>query len=107
MIIKTSELIGDDLDYAVHLATDPKGYGIQHWSTDWEFGGPLIEKYEVGFYQIPYALNEGRIPDSSILAFVGRAEDAFCAQDGQIGETRLIAAMRAIVAHKLGDAIRL
>lgn len=108
--VKTTELAGDGLDWAVAkavgeqlvkyggcfcLATEfdgcgePSGYSP---STDWSQGGPLIEKYTIGvdlerdglWVATPPNWNEETI---------------------QYGSTPLIAACRAIVAAKLGGVV--
>lgn len=111
-IVKTSELSGAALDYAVATcdgwydydqedkafrADKSKGYG---WlsldefnpSTDWAHGGAIIER-------------EGL----SIEPFKGRSNDwrAFDFKEGHVyaGESALIAAMRCYVASKLGEAV--
>lgn len=109
MLVKTSELIGPALDWAVATAEGLEQYegraGALCWydlngdyfgpcdmwspSTDWSQGGPLIEKYRV--------------------ELVTRALDWQAMVDGfgywLTGETALIAACRAIVAAKLGDQV--
>lgn len=61
-------------------------------STCWHCGGPLIEKYAIGFV--------GHDADNWLAFFA--PEDK--AHEG-IGATHLIAACRAIVAAKLGDEV--
>lgn len=112
MKIKTGELIGVALDWAVAQAcgvsirvldadnpgekwqTQLAGYPHGPWwpSQDWGQGGPLIERYRVGFdYR---TLDEGRV----MATACGMKYDQFLAGC----ESHLIAAMRAIVAAKLG-----
>lgn len=115
--VKTAELIGSALDWAVAKAD---GFRVQYSrrmglhcaeimrvsaaetfirmgcsycpSTDWSQGGPLIEKYRVGIY-CDYT------PSEAITANVtGSGAVA-------TGETFLIAACRAIVAANLGDVV--
>ena len=112
---KTSELIGRALDWAVCVAEgnspvinpvrfgatrfgmfdSPRGYTIKRYSTDWEHGGPIIEKekisveikphgYWMGSFQYNYA------DDKEFLT---------------LGPTPLIAAMRCYCCSKLGDEI--
>lgn len=73
------------------LERDPDYFEVWTPSTDWSQGGPLIEKYCVGF---------------------GLYSDYFFAVTGlddlpgdSDGSTHLIAACRAIVAAKLGDEV--
>jgi len=119
--VKTAELVGPALDWAVGIADGweadrpqdgqlrktrcgvtqcvlvgaqrlcPEGYRYSP-STDWSQGGPLIEKYLVGFGLYPNAF----------FACTGLNDDAGAAH----GPTHLIAACRAIVASKLGDVVQ-
>lgn len=112
MKIKTSELIGAQLDWAVAKAAEiPTGvmsgilyrkdlpgdtYGpgpIFKPSTDWSHGGPLIEKFGVMLID-PGAPKEGEWEAST------SGDTDFCS-----GATPLIAMCRAIVAAKLGEEI--
>lgn len=109
--VKTADLIGLALDWAVakaenvfvHISDPELGNDLRIFfvsgkclpcvvkympSTDWRFGGPLIEKHVT-------ALNQ-----SGTESWWSHCEDRL----GQ-GETPLIAAMRAIVAAKLGDTV--
>ncbi len=117
MKIKTSELSGLALDWAVaeiegrkRIQTTRKQFGINQpvkvvpaYSTNWNQGGPLIEKYNV---QTSY--NGNGFPRST----TGKYWCAYvCKPSGQEelpsggGSTPLIAACRAIVASKLGDEV--
>lgn len=118
MKIKTSELIGAQLDWAVAVAVSAycqetgsndlhsgkhwviPGFKPMRWddwtpSADWSQGGPLIERFKV---HIAYDLGRGQ-------AAVRVPTDRGMKQGGASGETHLIAAMRAIVAAKLGEEI--
>jgi hypothetical protein len=108
--MKTSELTGAALDWAVCEATGMfkaytqfrsgknflKVYGVArnkhlHPSTDWGQGGPIIERE---------MLTVGWVGDTW-AAVVGLVEHK------QIGPTPLIAAMRCYVASKLGDEVEI
>lgn len=115
--VKTAELVGPALDWAVAkaegheplvvptgraeysvgviLAMDdgPKGFACRY-STDWSLGGPLIDKHKVSI-----AYHNG--PDCTPMACLSDTHPAF-----ECGRTTLIAACRAIVAAKLGDTVR-
>jgi hypothetical protein len=124
MLVKTSDLIGPALDWAVATADgedvivhgvgqyryDKRGgihcckYGctfgprsITHDvpgyspSEDWSQGGPLIEKYDVELW---------RHSGGHVVATIHGGKQLY-----SNGETRLIAACRAIVAAKLGDQV--
>jgi hypothetical protein len=109
MKIKTSELTGAALDWAVCEATGMfkaytqfrsgknflKVYGVArnkhlHPSTDWSQGGPIIERE---FIELT-CTDEWK-------AFM-RFQSSPCDEDGP---TPLIAAMRCYVASKLGDEV--
>ena len=108
--MKTSELIGPALDWAVAkcLGVNPrfnmKSHGniwhgwwvanpiyrrMPHYSTDWNQGGPIIEREKIE------TRHNGR--------------EAWCAwienTGAMFGPTPLIAAMRCYVASKLGDEV--
>ena len=109
MKIKTSELSGVALDWAVAQAAgvDPLYRVIvpgDSWvvvnggkfspSTDWSQGGPLIEREQI---DIEWDGVDGQ-------AYWWKASHQDIVQF-QIGHTPLIAACRAIVAAKLGDEV--
>lgn len=113
MKIKTSELIGAQLDWAVAKAAEipvnvlaadnpEEKWQVQMASyphkafwphRDWGQGGPLIEKYAVTV--APYS------PEPKLWV----AEPSPDVLGSESGPTPLIAAMRAIVAAKLGEEI--
>ena len=115
MIIKTNNLTGVALDWAVakcmgHRVAenygsyiriylpDPKqaGYTLAFCpSTDWAQGGPIIEREIADIERFSDALWEA-------TAYTKNAQDIV-----QSGPTPLIAAMRCYVASKLGDEIEL
>jgi len=91
--MKTSELTGPALDWAVCCVEGQQMSQYTRYSTDWSQGGPIIEREELLLscnWQRPYALkvfvDEKRVVQSN-------------------GPTPLIAAMRCYVASKLGDEI--
>lgn len=125
MKIKTSELIGSALDWAVakveghHLFLEVDGkwrceigkdgahdvgvsgiYGYSP-STDWNKGGPLIDRSRMSFVTqgTGRELWDGKKP---ILALPSELNYKIGS-----GETHLIAACRAIVSTKLGDEIEI
>ena len=119
--VKTAELVGPSLDWAVAMAEfweadRPRdgqirkgdvymlvgpfrliGLGADMFyspSTDWAQGGQLRDKYDVGI--------EHGVPDGIPYAYLpGRY------LDGSRGETALIALCRAIVAAKLGEVVQI
>lgn len=113
MKIKTSELIGAQLDWAVAKAADipvnvlaadnpEEKWQVQMASyphkafwphRDWGQGGPMIEKFRPAI-----VYHNG--PDETPMAATREQSPNF-----MVGDTVLIAAMRAIVAAKLGEEI--
>jgi hypothetical protein len=92
MKIKTSELQGAALDWAVakcekNWAFEPDG--CDSYSTNWALGGPIIEREELSGLKC-YGTDDWECNNG----------DIFCE-----GPTPLIAAMRCFVASKLGDEI--
>lgn len=108
--VRTSELIGAPLDWAVAKAQGveidlpgsdvvwAKYAGAYSPSTDWSQGGPLIEKYMV---RTQYAADTEKRVDAGCLAQVWRPYVM------AHGNTLLIAACRAIVAANLGDEVQI
>jgi hypothetical protein len=99
--MKTNELSGTDLDWAVARAEEQPHRivsglvfipGGDNWnpSSNWEQGGPIIEREQIAIF-----LN---------------GDDEWTAEDGWYrasGPTPLIAAMRCYVASKLGDEVEI
>ncbi len=118
MKIKTSELIGTALDWAVVWAERPSGPTGEGWyerdadgklfdplnectvsaSTIWEQGGPIIERECI-------ALNGGQEPCASMQIEVADGDFIVDKWIEGRGPTPLIAAMRCYVASKLGDEV--
>lgn len=118
MKMKTSELKGAALDWAV-LAVECNLPGVKSIpvvlngqaqifrpdtqqysgpispSTSWMYGGPIIEREQIGLMYINHGF-KGPI----VYARIGGAESVE-------GPTPLIAAMRCYVASKLGDNINI
>ena len=113
MKIKTSDLVGVSLDWAVakSLNTLPKAYLIGenfknlhadsetrvHYSTNWALGGPIIEREKIAFTCEDF-LN---VPNRRWLANIHGSKLI----DMEFGPTHLIAAMRCYVASKLGEEV--
>ena len=104
-IIKTAELTGSALDWAVATANGDYPQWDAEWevfyqangddmdySTNWKRGGPIIEREKI---QMGY-----------IKAYEQWAAYVRIAQR-QVGTTPLIAAMRCYVASKLGDIVEI
>lgn len=104
MRVKTSELIGRALDWAVakcegrpYPDNAERYLGAPYYkpSTEWAFGGPIIEREKIA-----------TCPDSNYQLRGGR----WSAVDWggnlvEFGSAPLIAAMRCYVASKLGDEV--
>ncbi len=114
MLVKTSELTGAQLDWAVAKCEgftdyDPvtekimpprKEYGWVamyelNYSTDWSQGGPIIDREIDAIYKT-------RLSTSRVTYEAMATGDAECVG---WGPTPLIAAMRCYVAIKLGDVV--
>ena len=122
--VKTAELVGAALDWAVAMATGwesdrpqdgqirkgdiyalvgPKPQYNANFcmyfspSTDWSQGGELIDPYNVKVFSYPNGSGNGR----ASARFVFDSEIYW-----QCGETPLIALCRAIVSAKLGDLVQ-
>ena len=104
MKIKTSELTGAALDWAVAKCegVDTASFLVMHqcdhfhFSTDWAHGGPIIEREDIGFWVYPCNKKE------SPVQWVARNKDS---NFGQLGASPLIAAMRCFVCSRLGETV--
>ena len=93
MKIKTSELQGAALDWAVAKCEgfEPFGDGnLVYYSTFWTLGGPIIERERICL------IDQG-----------GDYWQALWGWKEAFGPTPLVAAMRCYVASKLGDEIEI
>ena len=94
MKMKTSELSGAALDWAVNMADGLHGVlAPVAYSSNWSFSGPIIEREGIG---LDY------YPDSG-LWHAGTCEGTVWG----MGRTPLIAAMRCYVISKLGDEVEI
>ena len=119
--MKTSELTGPALDWAVAKCENPEWSDedaivnvttfddydgtICNYSTDWDQGGPIIERERIDvtwsgehWTAIWWADNSGMVKAPA---------QRFSHNRHQQGPTPLIAAMRAYVASKLGDEVEI
>lgn len=105
--MKTSELTGHALNWAVCVAE--YGYGADYktnrYSTDWAFGGPIIDREDIALSPLPDGLWRAYAADGTMLAPHG--VEVFHWKRKQQGYSPLIAAMRCYVASKLGDDIEI
>ena len=91
--MKTSELSGAALDWAVAKSEGAQTIAPYSYSSNWLFGGPIIERERI---RVDCPWNPGPF-------------EATCKIDGATawmeGDTVLTAAMRCYVVSKLGDEI--
>ena len=93
--MKTSELTGAALDWAVGKCEDTLlDSTMYQYSTDWAWGGPIIEREGVDVMHI-----------RALDLTVGWEATADSGETYYEGPTPLIAAMRCYVTFKLGDEI--
>ena len=86
--MRTSELVGTALDWAVAKC---EGEPVYSYSTNWVFGGPIIEREKLCLCWEP------RLKEMEWEAGMYGGQGT--------GPTPLIAAMRCYVASKLGDDV--
>jgi hypothetical protein len=112
--MKTSELQGAALDWAVHIAQGLSEedfvivdslYGPQwrgpEYSTSWQEGGPIIERELNDLFKL-----HGRVGDPPVWCAAKHVHrDGHTALLSLTGPTPLIAAMRCFVASRLGDEV--
>lgn len=115
MKIKTSDLTGTALDWAVGYIMGEKLHILDRqivWpedyspSTDWAQGGPLIEREKLTLtYDDDWKYDPTDPEDNGErwMATNGDVYDSPC----QYGATPLIAAMRCYVSFKLGDEVEI
>jgi hypothetical protein len=120
--MKTSELTGTALDWAVSKADNPPGKeGSMEWwerdsemylfdplnerryspSTDWLQGGPIIERERIEIKRG----NPLYFPKDTVE--IDNYYELLWLADKHYGPTPLIAAMRAYVASKLGNEVEI
>lgn len=112
MKIKTSELQGAQLDWAVAkcegydynadnglLYKDKEPHFFNSYSADWSEGGPIIERERICVKS--NLMRDHKYPEHDWYADC--PEVGFCVSVP--GPTPLVAAMRCYVASKLGDKI--
>lgn len=106
MKIKTSELIGPALDWAVAkcepgaLNNWPNYLRLPEYSTDWSQGGPIIERE--GINTLVHVTVNGVITEWKAGKDWPMSRFPY-----YTGPTPLIAAMRCYVASKLGDEVEI
>ena len=103
MKIKVNELTGAALDWAVAKCVDDglADFTAAGWrfypSTNWAQGGPIIERERIGVLPAEMGWQAGK-------AWEFFESESF-AYHREYGPTPLIAAMRCLVASRLGDEV--
>ena len=104
--MKTSELTGAALNRAVHTALQyeaiHEGCTAPPYSTDWAFGGPIIEREKIATSPLPANSWRAYAPMGTRVL---NGREIFSWEHKGNGPTPLIAAMRCFVSSKLGDNI--
>lgn len=113
--MKVADLEGDALDYWVMKAEYPDTtISFAEWprkailySRSWNWGGPIIERARIAFYQ---TWHEGHTHFSVETRWTactnGTSYSTEIEGDSEArGPTQLVAAMRAYVASKFGDEV--
>lgn len=115
MKFNTTELTGAALDWAVAKTLEPGKFWTSaehlktfHPSTDWAIAGPIIEREDFNVTRVTRAETTERGTD--ILRMDGwsacTTESAYWRTPKRgFGPTPLVAAMRLLVATKLGDTV--
>lgn len=73
------------------------GDGIPKFSSDWTHGGPIIDKYDIDFVRL--------VPGYRAQIWVDNGDGSVSCGFG-VGDTRLQAAMRALVDFKFGYEVQ-
>lgn len=95
MKIKTSELTGAAFNWAVAKCEDTLlDSTLYEYSTDWSWGGPIIERERIDLYFIGHDAVDNGLP-------IWRAEKL--GEWGEEGPTPLVAAMRCYVGSVMGN----
>lgn len=96
MKLTTDTLAGKALDWAVSQAHQDGGLAPVAYSTDWQFGGPIIEQQRIELTMTNASGWRAQAPYN---------HDEDCESPAVYGYTPLVAAMRCYVASKLGDVV--
>lgn len=103
--MKTSELTGNALNWAVNYAEGLRGiFAPVNYSGEWEHGGPIIEREGIDVHRVNPGLWSAKWwANNSGMA--KNPAQRFKHNITTDGPTPLIAAMRCYVASKLGDDV--
>jgi hypothetical protein len=99
--MKTSDLTGAALDWAVCSVEGEQPSRYTQYSTDWSAAGPIIERECIGFWWCDVVVDDEANVEREATWYA--ENDA--GEHGESGDTPLIAAMRCYVASKLGDKV--
>jgi hypothetical protein len=104
--MKTSELQGPALDWAVKEIEDGRTDGIKNYSpsTNWAQGGPIIAREGISIVRDEGDLCWQAVIDCHSGSMFG---SNLCGSFWHEGPTPLIAAMRCYVASKLGEEVEI
>jgi hypothetical protein len=97
MKVKTSELTGVALDWAVCVCEGESPSRYTQYSTDWAQAGPIVEREKIELGHM--------YSDRKFFWIATRSENGALSEES--GPTPLIAAMRCYVASQLGDEIEI
>ena len=98
--MKTSELTGNALNWAVNYAEGLRGiFAPVNYCGKWEHGGPIIEREGITFWT-----GDSWQDEHGNFTAIKTAQHPLCPVHYK-GETPLVAAMRCYVASKLGDEV--
>jgi hypothetical protein len=95
--IQTQSLTGAALDWAVGHAV---GCEPVEYSTDWAFGGPIIQREGIGIHVARWA--EDGEPE---IWYAAALASSMSAPARAHGLTALVAAMRCVVLSKVGEDV--
>lgn len=112
--MKTSELIGDALDWAVVRTNYEINFETVwtdcrsecNYSTDWAQGGPIIEREGIDLHRVSDSLWSAKWWANNV-GMVKNPAQRFRHNIEIDGPTPLIAAMRCFVVSKLGEEVDL
>lgn len=105
MKIKTQDLAGPALDWAVELIECDgamySGREMRPFSTDWAHGGPIIQRERIGID----GMGIDNAKPGEVEAFKWAGDEHEPLPLTAVGPTPLIAAMRCYVSFTFGDEI--
>lgn len=100
--MKTSELSGAALDWAVAKCEGEQPSRYTYYSTDWSVAGPIIHREQIDVFCRPSGSKYSKVPDWASAKYLYPNQPAAFLQSGP---TPLIAAMRCFVSSRLGDEV--